>query len=68
MTFSDKQETDEAKINGFIDKLWETTGFDAQKIKKPYGRIVRHTRDSKHEDILKEVLDLLPTKTINEIN
>ena len=29
LTFTDHMEIEDAKINKFIDKLWQTTGFEA---------------------------------------
>ena len=69
ITFSDNQVVSDAELNAFVDKFWQSAGFEADGIAKPYGRFVRHGRDSKHEDILQKVLDLMPElKTIENIN
>ena len=60
VTFSNVFTVTDDKINGWIDKLWEATGFANQGINRPYGRIIRHGKDSNHEEILDKVLTLLP--------
>ena len=59
VTFSYQRATDDTELNAFVDKLWKTAGFEAQGIQKPYGRFIRHGKDSKPSDILQKVLALM---------
>ena len=59
VTFSDQKAVDDTQLNAFVDKLWKAAGFEAQGIQKPYGRFIRHGRDSVPEHILLEVLAMM---------
>ena len=70
VTFSDQQKLDTTmlNLNAFVDQLWKVTGFQQKGIAKPRNRMVSHSRDSKPDDILTKVLELMPVETVHAIN